>query len=99
MSTIKTRTIKGGEFIIRETLCEDIFIPEEFDEDSPTVKVKIVQINSVGITIRAWIWTANSAKGFELKCDLYEIIYKKFNEQGICFSKINQSLNALKENA
>ena len=33
MSTIKTRTIKGGEFIIRETLCEDIFIPEEFDEE------------------------------------------------------------------
>jgi small-conductance mechanosensitive channel len=53
----------------------------------------------VGISIRAWIWTANSAKGFELKCDLYEIIYKKFNEEGISFSKINQSLNALKENA
>lgn len=73
--------------------------PEEFDEDSSTVKVRIVQINPLGITIRAWIWTANSAKGFVLKCDLYEIIYKKFNEEGISFSKINQSLNALKENA
>jgi small conductance mechanosensitive channel len=72
---------------------------EEMDEGSPTVKVRIVQINLVGISIRAWIWTANSAKGFELKCDLYEIIYKKFNEEGISFSKLNQSLNALKENA
>jgi small-conductance mechanosensitive channel len=72
---------------------------EEMDEGSPTVKVRIVQINPVGISIRAWIWTANSAKGFELKCDLYEIIYKKFNEEGISFSKLNQSLNALKENA
>jgi len=38
METIKTRTIKGGEFIIRETLCEDIFIPEEFDEEQLMIK-------------------------------------------------------------
>lgn len=38
MSTIKTRTIKGGEFIIRETLCEEIFIPEEFDEEQLMIK-------------------------------------------------------------
>ncbi len=38
MSTIKTRTIKGGEFIIRETACEDIFIPEEFDEEQLMIK-------------------------------------------------------------
>jgi small-conductance mechanosensitive channel len=72
---------------------------EEIDEESSMIKVRIVQINPVGISIRAWIWTANSAKGFELKCDLYEIIYKKFNEEGISFSKLNQSLSALKENA
>lgn len=71
---------------------------EELDENSPTVKVRIVNINAVGINIRAWIWTANSAKGFELKCDLYETIYKKFNEESISFSKLNQTLNALKEN-
>lgn len=84
---------------IAHPLSLDNRTPEEFDEDSSTVKVRIVQINPLGITIRAWIWTANSAKGFVLKCDLYEIIYKKFNEEGISFSKINQSLNALKENA
>ncbi len=71
---------------------------EELEEATPKVKVRIVQINAVGITIRAWIWTENSAKGFELKCDLYENIYKKFNEEEITFSKLNQSLNVLKEN-
>lgn len=30
--------IKGGEFIIRETACEDIFIPEEFDEEQLMIK-------------------------------------------------------------
>ncbi|HQT23490.1 MAG: acyl-CoA dehydrogenase [Sphingobacteriales bacterium 17-39-43] len=38
MSTIKTKSIKGGEFIIRETSCEDIFIPEEFDEEQLMIK-------------------------------------------------------------
>ncbi len=38
MSTVKTKSIKGGEFIIRETACEDIFIPEEFDEEQLMIK-------------------------------------------------------------
>lgn len=37
MSTEKT-AIKGGEFIIRETNAEDIFIPEEFDEESQLIR-------------------------------------------------------------
>ena len=34
----KTKSIKGGEFIIRETSYEDIFIPEEFDEEQLMIK-------------------------------------------------------------
>jgi len=29
----KDNTLKGGEFLIRETLAQDVFIPEEFDEE------------------------------------------------------------------
>jgi len=38
METTKNTTIKGGEFLIRETACEDIFIPEEFDEEQLMIK-------------------------------------------------------------
>ncbi|MBM3401922.1 MAG: acyl-CoA dehydrogenase [Bacteroidetes bacterium] len=38
METVKTKSIKGGEFIIRETACGDIFIPEEFDEEQLMIK-------------------------------------------------------------
>ena len=34
----KNKSIKGGEFIIRETSCDDIFIPEEFDEEQLMIK-------------------------------------------------------------
>ncbi|HEY0771192.1 MAG TPA: acyl-CoA dehydrogenase family protein, partial [Sphingobacteriaceae bacterium] len=37
METTK-KMIKGGEFIIRETAAEDIFIPEEFDEEQLMIK-------------------------------------------------------------
>ena len=33
-----SKAIKGGEFIIRETSCDDIFIPEEFDEEQRMIK-------------------------------------------------------------
>lgn len=32
------KTIKGGEFVIRETRYQDIFIPEEFDEEQLMIK-------------------------------------------------------------
>lgn len=39
METIeKNKSIKGGEFIIKETLAGDIFIPEEFDEEQLMIK-------------------------------------------------------------
>ena len=34
----KNKSIRGGEFIIRETSFEDIFIPEEFDEEQLMIK-------------------------------------------------------------
>lgn len=33
-----SNTIKGGEFVIRETSYKDIFIPEEFDEEARMIK-------------------------------------------------------------
>lgn len=38
MSTANRTAIKGGEFLIRETEAADIFIPEEFDEESQMIR-------------------------------------------------------------
>lgn len=89
--------ISKAKIIIEETsmnhpLSLDNRTEEEIEQNMPKVKVKIVQINPVGITLRAWVWTANSAKGFELKCDLNDTIYHKFTENEIAFSKITQTV-------
>ncbi|MGV8880007.1 MAG: acyl-CoA dehydrogenase family protein [Sphingobacteriaceae bacterium] len=38
MNTANRTAIKGGEFLIRETEAADIFIPEEFDEESQMIR-------------------------------------------------------------
>ena len=38
MESIEKKSIRGGEFLIRETSCEDIFIPEEFDEEQLMIR-------------------------------------------------------------
>ncbi|MXV16949.1 acyl-CoA dehydrogenase family protein [Hufsiella ginkgonis] len=38
MESLKNSKIKGGEFIISETSFEDIFIPEEFDEEQLMIR-------------------------------------------------------------
>ncbi|WP_295652392.1 acyl-CoA dehydrogenase family protein [uncultured Mucilaginibacter sp.] len=38
MEAIEKKVIKGGEFIIKETEATDIFIPEEFDEESQMIQ-------------------------------------------------------------
>jgi alkylation response protein AidB-like acyl-CoA dehydrogenase len=37
-TTAKTRAIKGGEFLIRETPASEIFIPEEFNEEQQMIR-------------------------------------------------------------
>ncbi len=38
METLEKKVIKGGEFIINETNYQDVFIPEEFDEEQLMIK-------------------------------------------------------------
>jgi len=37
METTNKKTIKGGEFLIKETTYHDVFIPEEFDEEQQMI--------------------------------------------------------------
>lgn len=38
METRNKSAIKGGEFVIKETSCQDVFIPEEFDEEQVMIR-------------------------------------------------------------
>ena len=38
MELLEKKLIKGGEFIIKETDCEDIFTPEDFTEEQKMMR-------------------------------------------------------------
>ncbi|OAB76082.1 mechanosensitive ion channel family protein [Cochleicola gelatinilyticus] len=47
------------------------------------VVVRVISLDDSSITLRAWAWASNFGAAFEMKCDLYESIKKRFDKEGI----------------
>tara|TARA_R110002051_G_scaffold280349_1_gene341952 strand:+ start:7881 stop:8888 length:1008 start_codon:yes stop_codon:yes gene_type:complete len=47
------------------------------------VIVRVISLDDSAVTLRAWAWAANFGEAFEMKCDLYESIKKRFDKEGI----------------
>jgi len=47
------------------------------------VVIRVIELGDSAITLRAWAWAANFGDAFEMKCDLYESIKKRFDKEGI----------------
>ena len=42
MSTeLKTDILRGGQFLVKETKCEDVFTPEDFTEEQQMMKASV----------------------------------------------------------
>lgn len=55
----------------------------EKKDGQPMVKTAMTKINDSTLTIRAWAWTSNFDRSFNLKCDVNETIKTRFDEVGI----------------
>ncbi|WNW02383.1 mechanosensitive ion channel family protein [Tenacibaculum sp. HL-MS23] len=47
------------------------------------VVVRVINLGDSAITIRAWAWAASFDDAFRMKCDLYESIKKRFDNEGV----------------
>jgi len=47
------------------------------------VIIRVISLGDSAITLRAWAWAANFGEAFEMKCDLYESIKKRFDKEGV----------------
>ncbi|MBP1841551.1 acyl-CoA dehydrogenase family protein [Formosa algae] len=45
METTQKEIIRGGQFLIKETACEDIFTPEDFSEEQIMMKEAVIEFN------------------------------------------------------
>jgi small conductance mechanosensitive channel len=78
----KVRAIMQEE-IGRHHLQIDPRSEEEIAANEPQVPVKVIAIGDYFITIRGWACAKNAQEGFNLYCDLLEIIKKRFDKEGI----------------
>ncbi|WP_339887117.1 mechanosensitive ion channel family protein [uncultured Flavobacterium sp.] len=49
----------------------------------PKVVVRVVSLDDSSVTLRAWAWAKDYQHAFNMKCDLYESIKKRFDKEGI----------------
>ncbi len=80
--------IDTAKHIMREE-CEDhpnlLDNRSELDKYNNVKKViiRVVKLDESAVTLRAWAWAANFEDAFQMKCDLYESIKKRFDKEGI----------------
>jgi alkylation response protein AidB-like acyl-CoA dehydrogenase len=45
METIEKDILRGGQFLVKETNCEDIFTPEDFNEEQKMMRDSVIEFN------------------------------------------------------
>jgi small-conductance mechanosensitive channel len=57
--------------------------PEDLEEKKDLVLVRVINLGDSSITLRAYIWAADSGKAFVMKCDLFKSIKEQFDANDI----------------
>ncbi|MDP4988665.1 MAG: hypothetical protein NWP54_00735 [Polaribacter sp.] len=45
METIEKNVLRGGQFLVKESNCEDIFTPEDFSEEQIMMRESVKEFN------------------------------------------------------
>jgi small-conductance mechanosensitive channel len=64
----------------------------------PIVRTALISINESTLTVRAWCWAKNYTDSFNMRCDLLEIIKKRFDREGIDLAYPHRTIIMKKEN-
>lgn len=80
--------IEAAKQIIRDEIMAhplniDGRTPEQVAEGKIPVEVKVIQLGSYFVRIRAWAWAKDQSDAFNMTCDLNESIKKRFDESNI----------------
>ena len=51
--------------------------------DLPAVVVRVISLDDSAVLLRAWAWAENFTDAFEMRCDLFESVKKRFDREGV----------------
>jgi alkylation response protein AidB-like acyl-CoA dehydrogenase len=88
METTKKEILRGGQFLVKETICEDIFTPEDFTEEQHMMKEAVMEFNDREIVAKR---DRFEAKDYALTED----VMRKAGELGFLSVAVPESLGGL----
>ena len=71
------------EEIMAHPLLVDNRKPEDIEAGKPQVVIRIIALGDSAVNFRAWAWAKDNADAFQMGCDLFESIKKRFDKEGI----------------
>ena len=57
--------------------------PEEIAQNEEQIRVRVKDVNEIGIYIRAFVWVAEPWDEFRVKSDLLHAVHRRFKEEGV----------------
>lgn len=71
------------EECLAHPLCIDGRTEEQIEKGIDVVVIRVVSLGDSAVVLRAYVWSANQTDSFQMGCDLYESIKKRFDRSGI----------------
>ena len=56
---------------------------EDIKKEVPKVVIRVIELGSYSVDLKAYVWTLNNDDGFILKCDLLKSVKERFDREGI----------------
>ncbi|MBU1974795.1 MAG: mechanosensitive ion channel family protein [Nanoarchaeota archaeon] len=76
------KKIIGEEVVKSEYFLDNTEQHNYLSKDEP-FKIRVVSHGDFSIGLRLYAWSRNNSEGFLLKCDLLEIVKKRFDKEGV----------------
>jgi len=71
------------EVVTAHPLLIDRRKPEQLEAGAPLVPVRVLNLTELGVHLRAWAWSKDTADSFLLSCEVLEEIKKRFDQTDI----------------
>lgn len=71
------------EEIMRHPMLIDRRAPEEKQEGTPQVIIRVIELGDSAIKLKAWAWAASAGDAFVMKCDLLKSIKERYDRENI----------------